>query len=213
MIRVLIIDDQEIMSQGLKALLNREEDIDIIGTASNGEEGYRKTIELQPHVILMDMNMPVMDGVEATRIIKETFPKIKIIVLTTFNDDEYIFNSLKYGASGYLLKDATPTEIAQSIRLVYEGGAMIQPAVALRVIQQFNRLNKEHDNKVDLSIHLTKREMKISSLVSQGKNNKEIASELFLSEGTVKNHITNILEKLNLRDRTQLAIYILKNNR
>ncbi|MFZ7119984.1 MAG: response regulator [Eubacteriaceae bacterium] len=213
MIKVLIVDDQDIMSQGLKVLLEREDDLHIVDTAKNGREGYEKCIEHNPNVILMDMKMPILDGVEATKIIKRDFSHIKIIILTTFNDDEYIYDSLRYGASGYLLKDATPEEIAEGIRQVYNGGAMIQPKIALRVIEQFNKLidNKESKVSSNLSDILTEREMKISELVAEGKNNKEIANIVFLSEGTVKNHITNILDKLKLRDRTQLAIYILKN--
>ena len=158
--------------------------------------------------------MPEMNGVEATALIKKDFPNIKIIVLTTFNDDQYIYDSLKNGASGYLLKDTSPAEIAKAIRTVYNGGALIQSEVAVKVIDKFSQLVKEVvDKPIDSKVNLlTEREIDICKLIAEGKNNQEIAEELFLSKGTVKNHITRVLIKLDLRDRTQLAVFTIRND-
>lgn len=217
MIKVMLVDDQDILLEGLKLILGREEDIEITGTANNGKKALEICRWNCPDVILMDIKMPDMNGVEATAIIKKDFPKVKIIVLTTFNDDEYIYDALKNGASGYMLKDTSPAEIAKAIRTVYNGGALIQSEVAVKVIDKFSELargkieNTENrkDSRVEL---LTDREIDICRLVAEGKNNKEIACELFLSQGTVKNHITRVLIKLDLRDRTQLAVFTIKND-
>jgi DNA-binding NarL/FixJ family response regulator len=213
MIKVLLADDQDILVEGLKLILGKEEDIQICGTCNNGKKAYELCKWNKPNIILMDIKMPELDGVEATKIIKRDFPDVKIIVLTTFNDDEYIYEALKNGASGYLLKDASPDEILEAVRTVYGGGALIQSEVAVKVINKFSELAKkgnakEIDKRVEL---LTEREIDICRLVSEGKNNKEIADELFLSQGTVKNHITRVLIKLDLRDRTQLAVFGIKN--
>lgn len=211
MIRILIVDDQEIMRQGLQMILGHEPDVEVIGTAGNGEEALAFCLtQSQPDVVLMDIQMPIMNGVEATKAIKECNPEIRVVILTTFHDDAYIFDSLREGAHGYLLKDAPPETIAQSIRAVYHGGAMIQPEIASRVIRQFHKMREKRPLFLQGDKEgLTKRENEICLLISRGLNNREIAEELFLSEGTVKNHVTRILDKLNLRDRTQLAIYTL----
>ena len=214
MIKVLLADDQDILVEGLKLILGKEEDIEISGTANNGRRAYEACKWNRPDVVLMDIKMPEVNGVEATALIKKDFPEVKIIVLTTFNDDEYIYDALKNGASGYLLKDASPAEIAAAVRTVYNGGALIQSEVAVKVLDKFSELAKGNkvknsDPRVEL---LTERERDICRLVAEGKNNKEIADGLFLSEGTVKNHITRVLEKLGLRDRTQLAVFTIKND-
>jgi len=167
-----------------------------------------------PDVVLMDIQMPELNGVEVTKMIHRDFPKVKVIVLTTFNDDEYIYDALKNGASGYLLKDTSPSEIARAVRTVYNGGALIQSEVAVKVIDKFSELAKEKREKsIDPRAELlTDREKDICRLIAEGKNNKEIADELFLSQGTVKNHITRVLIKLDLRDRTQLAVFTIKND-
>ncbi len=206
MIKVLLVDDQDILVEGLKLILGKEEDIQISGTANNGRN--------RPDVVLMDIKMPEVNGVEATGMIKTDFPSVKVIVLTTFNDDEYIYDALKNGASGYLLKDATPAEIAGAVRTVYNGGALIQSSIAVKVLDKFSELAKGNlerhsDPRVEL---LTEREIEVCRLIAEGKNNKEIADELYLSEGTVKNHITKVLIKLDLRDRTQLAVFTIKND-
>ncbi|HYF83782.1 MAG TPA: response regulator transcription factor [Clostridia bacterium] len=214
MIKVLLVDDQDILVEGLKMILGKEEDIQICGTANNGRKAYETCKWNRPDVVLMDIKMPELDGVEATGMIKKDFPSVKVIVLTTFNDDEYIYEAIKNGASGYLLKDASPAEIAGAVRTVYNGGALIQSEVAVKVLDRFSELAKGNlerhsDPRVEL---LTEREMEICRLIAEGKNNKEIAGELYLSEGTVKNHITRVLIKLELRDRTQLAVFTIKND-
>lgn len=214
MIKILLVDDQDILVEGLKLILGKEEDFVICGTANNGKSAYEACQWHNPDVVLMDMKMPGMNGADATAMIKKDFPQVKVLVLTTFNEDEYIYEALKHGASGYLLKDTSPAEIASAIRTVYEGGALIQAEVAVKVLDQFSELAKGRqaklrDPKVDL---LTVREIDICRLIAEGKNNQEISSVLYLSEGTVKNHITRILVKLDLRDRTQLAVFSIKND-
>lgn len=212
MIKILLADDQDILTEGLKLILGAEEDIEIAGTANNGKKAYDLCRLRRPDVVLMDIQMPEVNGVEATAMIKKDFPQIKIIVLTTFNDDKYIYDALKNGASGYLLKDTSPSEILRAVRTVYNGGALIQSEVAVKVIDQFSQLAKETvDKYIDPKAKLlTEREIEICRLIAEGKNNQEIAGELFLSPGTVKNHITRVLIKLDLRDRTQLAVFTIK---
>jgi len=211
MIRIAIIDDQAIVRQGLAMVLGSEEDIDVI---AQGEDGSKALELCQKHfidVILMDIKMPKMNGVEATKKVKTEYPNIKIIILTTFNEDEYIFEALKYGASGYLLKDTLPEKIAEAIRIVYKGGAQIQPDVAVKVVAHL-RNYEDKKEKQDIRIQmLTEREVDIIRCLGEGKSNKEVSQELYITEGTVKNHITHILTKLELRDRTQLAIFAIKN--
>lgn len=214
MIKVLLADDQDILVEGLKLILGMEQDIEITGTVNNGKKAYEACKWKKPDVVLMDIQMPELNGVEATAMIKRDFSDIKIIVLTTFNDDQYIYDALKNGASGYLLKDTSPSEIAKAVRTVYNGGALIQSEVAVKVIDKFSQLaNKTVDKIIDKRAELlTEREVEILRLIAEGKNNKEIADQLFLSQGTVKNHITRVLIKLDLRDRTQLAVFALKND-
>ena len=211
-IKVLIVDDQEIITRGLKMILNMDNGIEVIGTAGDGLSAFNLCSSGYPDIILMDIKMPVMNGVDATAKIKKRFPEIKIIILTTFNDDQYIFNALKEGAYGYLLKESTPEEIISAVKTVYAGGALIQPSVATRVVEQFSKMAYASTKK-DLKLNLlTVREQEITGLVGQGMNNREIATALFLSEGTVRNNISVILSKLELRDRTQLAIFAVKNS-
>ncbi len=213
-IRVMLVDDQEIMVRGLRMILESENDIEVVATAGNGEEACRLCRAARPDVVLMDVKMPVLNGVEATARIKRECPGVKVLILTTFNDDEYIFEALKEGASGYLLKDASPDTIAGAVRAVHRGGAPIQPEVASRVVARLSSLaasaaaRETRDERVGL---LTGREREIAGLVGRGLNNREIAGRLFPSEGTVRNHLSNILNKLELRDRTQLAIFALRN--
>lgn len=214
MINVLLVDDQEILTEGLKMILGKEADINICGTANNGKKAYELCKWNAPDIVLMDIKMPEIDGARATKLIKQDFPHVNVIVLTTFNDDEYIYEALKNGASGYILKEATPKEIADAIRAVHDGGALIQPEVAAKVLNKFSEMAKGRQyNNIDSRVELlTNRESDICRLVGEGKNNIEIANELYLSKGTVKNHITKILNKLELRDRTQLAIFAVKND-
>ncbi|MBP8690621.1 MAG: response regulator transcription factor [Sedimentibacter sp.] len=214
MIKLLLADDQDILTEGLKLILGSEEDIEIVGTADNGKKAYELCRIRKPDLVLMDIQMPEVNGVEATAMIKKDFPNIKIIVLTTFNDDEYIYEALKNGASGYLLKDTSPGEILKAVRTVYRGGALIPSDVAVKVLDKFSQLaQKTEDKLIDPRVELlTDREIEICRLIAEGKSNKEISEELFLSQGTVKNHITKILLKLDLRDRTQLAIFTINND-
>lgn len=207
--RVVIADDQDIMRQGLSMILKRDKQIEVVGLAENGQDAVNLCRQLEVDVVLMDMRMPVMDGVEATKRIKEERPDIKVLVLTTFKDDEYIFGSLKNGASGYLLKDASPESIISGLHSVYDGGTLMNPDVATKLISQAT-LQKETVQDPEIK-SLTERELEICHFLGEGLNNKEIGDELFISEGTVKNNITKILDKLSLRDRTQLALFAVKN--
>lgn len=210
MIKVLLADDQELIRQSLQIVLGIEKDIEVMGTAENGLEVVRMVRKDKPDVILMDIRMPEMDGVVCTQIIKENYPDIKIIILTTFDDDEYVFNALKHGASGYLLKGISTKELADAIRKVYQGTAMINEDIASKVVTLFSRMAQTNltiqvDEKY--TEELKKTERQIIALVGRGMSNKEIAGKLSLSEGSIRNSLSVILSKLNLRDRTQLAIW------
>lgn len=210
MIKVIIADDQELIRQSLQIILRAEKDIDVIDTVANGVEVIRSVRKEKPDVILMDIRMPEMDGVVCTEIIKENYTDIKIIILTTFDDDEYVFNALKYGASGYLLKGISTKELADAIRKVYHGTAMINEDIASKVVKLFSKMAQSN-----LTIHVDKiqtadlktAEWHMIALVGSGLSNKEMARKLNLSEGTVRNNLSIILSKLGLRDRTQLAIW------
>lgn len=210
MIKVGIVDDQPLLLKGLGMIVNAHEDMEVIWTANQGAEAVYKTNQAQPDVILMDIRMPEVNGVEATKIIKQAHPQVMVIILTTFMEDEEIFDSLKHGASGYLLKDATPETIIEAIKTAVLGGTIIEPNVASILVKH---LKPVHIGSNDLKIEsLTSREHEIAKAIAAGLSNKEIAEQLFVSEGTVKNHLTNILVKLELRDRTQLAIYMVRND-
>jgi DNA-binding NarL/FixJ family response regulator len=213
-IRVMLVDDQKIITAGLKMILDMEEDIRVIAEAQNGQDAAQLCKWECPDVILMDIKMPVMNGVEAVKIIKNDFPDVKIIMLTTFNDREFIFDAIKNGASGYILKETTPEEIVDIVRKVYSGGVIIEPQAAAQIVEEFSKMASEKKEfKLDENIgKLSEREIEILKLIGNGKSNREISKELYISEGTVRNHITNILLKLDLRDRTQLAIYAIRNN-
>lgn len=208
MIRLLLVDDQDIFRQGLTALLSVESDLEVIGQARNGEEAISLAKTLQPHVILMDVRMPICDGVQATREIHQHYPWIRILVLTTFDDDEYILQSLQVGALGYLLKRTPSQDIAAAIRSVSQGYSQLGPTIALKVFSQLKPVQPILNSYREL---LSKRETSVLKLIGQGKNNQEIAQELFLSEGTVKNYVTTILGKLEMRDRIQIALWAKKN--
>jgi len=213
MIKVLIADDQELIRQSLKIVLESRENIKVTDVAENGQEVIQCIRKNLPDVILMDIRMPKMDGVQCTKVIKERYPSVKIIILTTFDDDEYVYNALKFGASGYLLKGVTMDELVSAISTVHSGKAMINPDIATKVLKLFS-----HMAKADYTIQvgkqgiseLTKTEWKIIAQVEYGASNKEIAETLSLSEGTVRNYLSTILNKLELRDRTQLAIWALQ---
>ena len=201
MINLLLVDDQPIVRDGLKMILELYDDINIVTTAANGVDGLEKCKSNEVDVVLLDIRMPVMNGVEATKAIKALDRNIKIIILTTFDDDDYIFEALKSGASSYLLKDVEADEIVNTIRAVFQGKSIIQPAIASIV------LNKLENAKEDSQKDLTQRELDIIRLIATGMSNKEVASNLYLTEGTVKNYVSSILSKLSLRHRTQIALY------
>ena len=210
MIKILIADDQELIRQSLMIILNSENNFEVTDAVANGVEVIRSVRKEKPDVILMDIRMPEMDGVVCTQIIKETSPDIKIIILTTFDDDEYVFNALKYGASGYLLKGISMKELTEAIHKVYHGTAMINEDIASKVIRLFSRMAQSNVAiQVDeqQSASLKESEWQVIVQVGSGLSNKEIAAKLNLSDGTVRNCISTVLSKLNLRDRTQLAIW------
>lgn len=207
MIRLLLVDDQRLMRDGLRILLELESDFEVIGEAENGAEALEVYSQLTPDVVLMDIRMPEVDGVEATRRLRQTDPNSKVIILTTFDDNEYVFEGLRAGALGYLLKDVSGDELADAIRKVAAGGSMIEPSVARKVVAEFARLAPATPEAAHHLIEpLSEREIEILTLVSQGLTNREIANKLFLAEGTVKNYVTSILQKIGARDRTQAAI-------
>lgn len=210
MIKILIADDQELIRQSLQIVLNTKEGMEVIDVAADGQEVIRSVRKHTPDVILMDIRMPKIDGVQCTKIIKENYPDIKIIILTTFDDDEFVYNALKFGASGYLLKGVSMDELANAIQTVYNGYAMINPDIATKVVKLFSQMAKaDYSIPIDdnLKDNLTKTEWNIIEQVEMGASNKEIAKTLNLSEGTVRNYLSTILNKLGLRDRTQLAIW------
>ena len=210
MIKVLIADDQELIRESLKIVLNTHEDLQVIDTVEDGFGVLDSLKRNIPDVILMDIRMPRMDGVYCTKMVKEAYPDVKIIILTTFDDDDFVFSALKFGASGYLLKGVSMDVLYQAILTVVSGGAMINPDIATKVFRLFSKMantnyaiNVNDDNVRELN----KPEWKVIQQVGFGLSNKEIAQKLFLSEGTVRNYLSSILSKLELRDRTQLAIW------
>lgn len=210
MIKVMIADDQELIRQSLEIVLSTHEDITVISTANDGFEVLENIKKERPDVILMDIRMPKMDGVYCTKMVKEQYPQIKIIILTTFDDDEFVFSALKYGASGYLLKGVSMDELYEAIHTVVSGGAMINPDIATKVFKIFSQMAQSNyaiQVEDDLVKDISKSEMRVIQQVGFGLSNKEIAQKLYLSEGTVRNYLSTILSKLDLRDRTQLAIW------
>lgn len=204
MITLLLVDDQNLIRQGLKALLELESDLQVVGEAENGQIAIECVARLQPNVVLMDIRMPVMDGVTATKEICQRFPDVNILVLTTFDDDNYVATAIKYGAKGYLLKDTPSEEIAAAIRAVDRGYTHLAPGLMAKVMS--GKINETEVILPPEIAELTPRELEVLKLIATGANNREIAQELYISEGTVKNHVTNLLNRLNLRDRTQAAI-------
>lgn len=210
MIKVLIADDQELIRQSLQILLGTEPEFEVTDAVENGKEVIRSIRKTKPDVILMDIRMPEMDGVVCTQIIKENYPDIKIIILTTFDDDEYVFNALKFGASGYLLKGISTKKLVDAIRKVHQGTAMINEDIASKVVKLFSQMaqtNLAIQINEQQTQELKNTEWRIIALIGRGLSNKEIAGKLRLSEGTVRNGLSNILSKLDLRERTQLAIW------
>ena len=205
-ITVLLIDDHRVVRQGRRDFLELQDEIEVIGEAASGEEGVKLAQELLPDVVLMDMVLPGIDGVEATRRVKTVSPSTRIIVLTSFADDDKVFPAIKAGAISYLLKDVQPEELARAIRAAQRGEAVLHSEVAAKLMQEFST-PRTADDPVE---QLTEREMDVLRLIAKGKSNKEIADMLVISEKTVKTHVSNILSKLHLADRTQAAIYALR---
>lgn len=210
MIKVLVADDQELIRQSLKIILSSKSNLEVTDTVSNGQEVIQSIRRNPPDVILMDIRMPKMDGVQCTKIIKGICPEIRIIILTTFDDDEYVYNALKFGASGYLLKGVSMDELVSAIETIYSGRALINPDIAAKVVRLFSQMAKA-DYAIQVGQknieELTRTEWKIIRQVEHGASNKEIAEKLNLSDGTVRNYLSTVLNKLDLRDRTQLAIW------
>ena len=205
--RVLIVDDQRLMRDGLRILIELEPDLDVVGEAEDGLQAITAYRDLGPDIVLMDVRMPNLNGVEATRRIKADWDEANILILTTFDDDEYIFEGLRAGASGYLLKDVSGKELADAIRVVANGGTLIAPSVARKVVAEFARLKPASPaTPASLPEPLSTREIEILKVLAQGHTNKEIAEHLHLAEGTVKNYVTSILQKIGARDRTQAAL-------
>jgi DNA-binding NarL/FixJ family response regulator len=206
----MLADDQEIVREGIKMILSLDDEISITGEAGNGRELLGLIERDIPDVVLMDIRMPGLDGVEATKIIKQKYPEVRVIILTTFNEDEYIFKGLKNGADGYILKDSGSDDIIKAIKTAHHGNILLNPEVAAKVVRALNASdNKEHRENNEKSLGLlTPRELEVARLVAEGKNNREIGNQLFLTEGTVKNYVTRILEKLELTSRTEIAIYL-----
>lgn len=206
-IQILIADDQSLFREGLRTLLEVQPDFNVVGEAADGDEAIHLAGILHPDVILMDVRMPGIDGVAATRRLKVAQPNCRVIILTTFDDDEYVFDGLRAGAVGYLLKDAPSEKLFEAIRATAKGESFLLPSVAAKVVAEFNRLADLAPTRLkDLIVPLSERELEIMRLIARGASNKQIANQLVIAEGTVKNHITNILNKMGVTDRTQAAL-------
>ena len=213
MIRVLLVDDQTLVRQGFRMLLELEPDLQVVGQAGNGREAIAQVEALHPQVVLMDVRMPEMDGVSATRELSARFPEVGVIILTTFQDDEFVFAGLKAGARGYLLKDISSDEMAQAVRKVAAGEALIQPSLTRKVLAEFSRLAAAADAPQPappapgaLAEALTEREREVLRALAKGLSNREIAELLVIGEGTVKTHVSNLMGKLEVRDRVQAVL-------
>ena len=207
-IRVLVADDQRLVREGLCVLLDLIPDIRVVGEAADGVTAVEQAQCIQPDVVLMDVRMPKQDGVAATRKVRETCPDVQVIILTTFDDDEYVFEGLRAGAAGYLLKDVRSEQLAEAIRAAAQGEAFIQPSVTRKVVAEFTRLTERERLRREQPLvdPLSARELEVLALVAEGLSNQEIADRLYIATGTVKNHVSNILSKLGARDRTQAML-------
>jgi len=207
-VRVLLVDDQALFREALATLLAVHEGVEVVGEAGNGDEALRKAAELAPDVVLMDLRMPVLDGIGATRRLRVEQPDVRVIALTTFDDDEDVFAALRAGAVGYLLKDVSSARLVEAVQAAARGESVLQPSVAAKVVARFAQLPDaaQQDRPQPLVVPLSDRELGVLRQLADGRSNREIAAELFLAEGTVKNHVTNVLSKLGARDRTQAAL-------
>ncbi|MDE3095370.1 MAG: response regulator transcription factor [Chloroflexota bacterium] len=207
--RVLLVDDQILFRKGLRALLASEDDMEVVSEAANGREALDKVKAFRPDVVLMDINMPVCDGIEATRLLKAEHPEIKVVILTVSDEDDDLFEAIKAGAEGYLLKNLRPEELTQMLRSVMANEAPVSPAIASKLLGEFRR-RPRHDEAPTAGAELTSREREVLQLVADGMSNAEIGLRLCVVEGTVKNHLHNILEKLHLQNRVQAAAYAMR---
>jgi DNA-binding NarL/FixJ family response regulator len=205
-VRVLLVDDQALFREALSVLLSVRDDITVVGEAGDGDEAVRRAAELRPDVVLMDLRMPALDGVAATRRLRVEQPDVRVIALTTFDDDEDVFAALRAGAVGYLLKDVSSARLVEAVLAAARGESVLQPSVAAKVVARFASLPASDLAPAPLVVPLSERELDVVRLLASGRSNREIAAALFLAEGTVKNHVTNVLGKLGARDRTQAAL-------
>ncbi|WIY00106.1 response regulator transcription factor [Amycolatopsis mongoliensis] len=206
-VRVLLVDDQALFREALATLLATHDGIDVVGEAGNGEEALSGVASVRPDVVLMDLRMPVLDGVAATRLLRLEHPSVQVIALTTFDDDEDVFAALRAGAVGYLLKDVSSARLIEAVLAAARGESVLQPSVAAKVVARFAQLPDAPEPRPQpLVVPLSEREREVLRLLADGRSNREIAAKLFLAEGTVKNHVTNLLGKLGARDRTRAAL-------
>jgi DNA-binding NarL/FixJ family response regulator len=206
-VRVLLVDDQALFREALATLLDVRDDVEVVGEAADGDEALRRVAALSPDVVLMDLRMPVLDGIAATRRLRAERPDVRVIALTTFDNDEDVFAALRAGAVGYLLKDVSSQRLVEAIGAAARGESVLQPSVAAKVVARFAQLPDEAVPRPQpLVVPLSDRELDVLRLLADGRSNREIAAALFLAEGTVKNHVTNVLAKLGARDRTQAAL-------
>ena len=208
-VRVLLVDDQPLFREALATLLGVRPEVAVVGEAANGDEALRRSAALAPDVVLMDLHMPVLDGVAATRRLRVEQPAVRVLALTTFDDDEDVFAALRAGAVGYLLKDVTSDRLVEALLAAARGESVLQPSVAAKVVARIARLPDDDPapRRQPLVVPLSDRELDVVRLLARGLSNREIATALFLAEGTVKNHVTNVLTKLGVRDRTQAALH------
>lgn len=222
MIRILLVDDQRLMREGMRTLLSLEPDLEVVGEACNGEQALRDALSLRPDVVLLDIRMPGMNGVEVTRRVRQALPQTRVLILTTFDDDDLVREALLEGAAGYLTKDLPAEEIADAIRKVQTGGVVIPPPIAAKVVAELSRRRPPPPAGIPTGTptgtpadqeppaQLTEREREVLRLLAQGYSNKEIAETLYITEGTAKNHVSSIIDKLGLRDRTQAALWAVR---
>ncbi|WP_243525329.1 response regulator transcription factor [Bacillus pseudomycoides] len=209
-IRVLLVDDHTVVLKGLAFFLSTQEDLELVGEANNGKEALAKVQEVQPDIVLMDLYMPEMDGIEATAYIKKEYPNVKVLVLTSFSDQAHVLPALKAGASGYILKDVEPDQLVEAIRSAYKGNIQLHPDIASALLSQtLPQEEKQEPSNIHVDV-LTARENEVLQLLAKGMSNKETAAVLVITEKTVKAHVSSILSKLNLSDRTQAALYAVK---
>ncbi len=206
MIRVVIVDDQALVRGGFRLILETQSDIEVVGEAEDGRSGVDQARAMHPDVVLMDVRMPTLDGIEATRFILESAPGVRVLILTTFDADQYVYGAMKAGASGFLLKDVRPEQLAEAVRVVARGDALLAPAITRRLIEQYVRRPEPGAHAPSELADLTQRELDVLKLLARGSSNGEIAATLFVSEATIKTHVTHILAKLRLRDRVQAVV-------